>query len=224
MGETNKMSKKKKTKTQLVASAKITRTYGPFGRRVLSANGTLELVEQPEPKQGKRRKPSRYKLLKPLPDADKFREMRDQHFTDFVAGRVGNAVETIESLRDELDEWHSNMDGTGLENTEKYQQLEDAVEQLEAACSALEDQDAPEIVASLPVIVLPTTRKRRCPYSRPNQQADTLSELGAVRDTLDEFCDHKGITEETKQEVQDYVGQIDTAIDELEAVEFPGMY
>ena len=53
-----------------------------------------------------------------------------------------NLVEPIEEVRilkEELEEWMSNLQGTNLENTTKYEQLEEAVSLLEDLESGLED-------------------------------------------------------------------------------------
>ena len=51
-------------------------------------------------------------------------------------------IEEIRTLKEELEEWMSNLEGTNLENTMKYEQLEEAVSLLEELESGLEDVQA----------------------------------------------------------------------------------
>ena len=48
-------------------------------------------------------------------------------------------IEEVRILKQELEEWMSNLQGTNLENTTKYEQLEEAVSLLEDLESGLED-------------------------------------------------------------------------------------
>ena len=48
-------------------------------------------------------------------------------------------IEEVRILKEELEEWMSNLMGTNLENTTKYEQLEEAVSLLEDLESGLED-------------------------------------------------------------------------------------
>lgn len=43
---------------------------------------------------------------------------------------LSNAQSVLEELRDEIEQWKSGMEGTNLESTEKYQQLEECYEKL----------------------------------------------------------------------------------------------
>lgn len=48
-------------------------------------------------------------------------------------------IEEVRILKEELEEWMSNLQGTNLEYTTKYEQLEEAVSLLEELESGLED-------------------------------------------------------------------------------------
>jgi hypothetical protein len=47
----------------------------------------------------------------------------------------------IESLRDEIENWKSGMEGTNLESTSKYEELSECLDNLENAISSLESID-----------------------------------------------------------------------------------
>lgn len=54
---------------------------------------------------------------------------------------VENARSIVEELNEELDSWKSNLEGTNLENTNKYQMLEEACSRLEEIDDALNISD-----------------------------------------------------------------------------------
>ena len=58
---------------------------------------------------------------------------------DEVMTNLIEPIEEVRTLKEELEEWMSNLQGTNLENTTKYEQLEEAVSLLEDLESGLED-------------------------------------------------------------------------------------
>ena len=63
---------------------------------------------------------------------------------------IRSGLGTVEELRDEIDNWKTNLEGTNLENTEKYSLLEetfDTLEQshdeIESACDELDNVEFP---------------------------------------------------------------------------------
>lgn len=54
---------------------------------------------------------------------------------------IEEARSIVEELRDEIENWKSGLEGTNLENTNKYQMLEEAYDRLEDIASSLEGID-----------------------------------------------------------------------------------
>lgn len=55
-----------------------------------------------------------------------------QEIVSHFASEIENLdMGELETLRDEMTEWRDNMDGTGLENTSKFQEVSDAADTLE---------------------------------------------------------------------------------------------
>lgn len=63
---------------------------------------------------------------------------------DDLGSALEDAKSEVESLKDEIEEWKSGMEGTNLENTEKYQTLSDCYDALEEMLSRLEDIEIPD--------------------------------------------------------------------------------
>ncbi|HEY6018618.1 MAG TPA: hypothetical protein VIY48_01635 [Candidatus Paceibacterota bacterium] len=61
----------------------------------------------------------------------------DEDVENAVA-EVEEARSIVEELRDEIENWKSGLEGTNLENTNKYQMLEEAYDRLEDIISSLE--------------------------------------------------------------------------------------
>ena len=91
-------------------------------------------------------------------------------------------VGEIECLKDEIENWKSGMEGTNLENSNKYSELEECFGYLESAVSELESLSFD---------------------SEINEETDP---------------------EELKDRLQEFVDTLQASIDELENVQFPGMY
>ena len=53
--------------------------------------------------------------------------------------KIDDAISELEALHGEMQDWADNMSGTNLENTEKYQRVEEAASQLEDGISGLQD-------------------------------------------------------------------------------------
>ena len=53
--------------------------------------------------------------------------------------KVRDGIEGITELRDEIENWKSGMEGTNLENTQKYSDLGDCEDALSSAIDELEN-------------------------------------------------------------------------------------
>lgn len=147
-----------------------------------------------------------------------------------------------ESLRDEITEWRDNMDGSGLENTSKYEEVSECADGLDNVDSLddplsglLESAEKMGIKdETIEVTQYVNRRKGRGParwvrlsnessairagIERVKEEAEKkekiLQEQEEEDENLREVVDR---VEECASELEDYLG-------ELESVSFPGMY
>lgn len=77
---------------------------------------------------------------------------KDRTYADRLASAVSklrDGLGDLEGVRDDVESWKSNLEGTNLENSEKYQSLEEAHSTLEEQCeaigSALDDVEAVDL-------------------------------------------------------------------------------
>jgi len=59
------------------------------------------------------------------------------------ANRLQEAINTVEELQEEIFSWKQNMEGTNLENTSKYEQLQECEDQLQEVLDAMEYVEFP---------------------------------------------------------------------------------
>lgn len=148
----------------------------------------------------------------------------------------------VECLRDEMEEWASGMEGTGLESTQKYETITNTYEELESAYNELEQVEISEEV--LPHLEKEITFTESHKYgnrgnSRNTRCMNVCSALTAVKehvgtveqemqDKIDTDIEDEVDSPEELVDQQNEVGQMSTdiqgALDYLESVEFPGMY
>jgi protein subunit release factor A len=99
-----------------------------------------------------------------------------------------------ESLKDEIESWRDGLQGTNLENSDKYSELEECVDMLNNVVNIIQDIDC-EI------------------------EIDIKHKEGATEEEKDE-----AEKEALEAEIEERVDRIEEAINELEYVSFPGMY
>jgi len=154
---------------------------------------------------------------------------------------VGSAIEDVksevETLRDEIESWKDNLEGTGLENTGKYEQLEEAYDSLDAGSNALDSIDLEESLKGSPVIEKKIIYFEFQAYGTSNACAkinsimEALTERGEeIEEALNSLDDtDKGVIEyerltDHKTAIEDIELELQDALDNLKSVEFPGMY
>jgi len=126
-----------------------------------------------------------------------------------------DATTEVQDLIEELQSWHDGMDGTNLEYSQKYSDLEEAIDELERVASTLQDIDLPENSDGLEAQWNePKVGKRG--YSRSVRAGNIGSMLEAIADALEEEGD--------SQEYQDARSELLDASSDLGNVMFPGMY
>lgn len=179
---------------------------------------------------------------------------------DSISGALSAAVNEVRELTEEMTEWRDNMDGSGLENTEKFSMVEAAADSLESAdVDAIEelpdledDDDVPiDLDDSITVTLLQNKNKRRSNArwarlsnavsylevakgalenkhsglrSRAEDLEVTLNAMSEDHDERDALEREHDEAEERASTVEEFITEIESVIDELANVEFPGMF
>lgn len=80
--------------------------------------------------------------------ATRLQEVMDnlqKEIEDAIETAKSTAVDGINELKDEIDNWKSGLEGTNLENSSKFSELEDCVSALEDLESEVDSLDASNI-------------------------------------------------------------------------------
>ena len=215
-----------------VGIIKLKNAYDGYVLHVLG--GRLERLDQE--RTGKRRPAAKYKVKAAMPDADEYARLKHQKFTTDVDAACDEAASEIESLAGEMRDWYDNM-GENLQQSDKGSRLEEAADALES----IEVPDRPEVAGHISFVHLPSL-DASSRGKRASEAADQLrSSAEAVRDFIGENQPEEGEnTDETTMtftendekvevkvdwsELESFADDCETAADDLEAVEFPGMY
>ena len=158
----------------------------------------------------------------------KYKQVREK-FT------VGEGLDTseIESLRDEMQEWVDNMGGTALENTGKYQMAEEAVSTLDGvdevnfddlweAVANSEHLDVEGLKAFNYEVTLFKVRSKRQYPSRAHRLSNSVSMINGALEALSSFLEQ--YPEDEVGEIRKAIEEIESQVQDLDGVEFPGMY
>lgn len=142
-----------------------------------------------------------------------------------VINAAEDAKGILEGLRDELQEWYDNLP-ENFQNGDKGQALEEAIGNLDSAIDSI--NDAPEEAVDVQTFTAPPMCTKRRP-SRADRRDDACALLSAVVDEVGMYCNklkekHDEKDEEKISTLEEWVSELESAKDEAEAVEFPGMY
>ena len=185
---------------------------------------------------------------------------------------LDDAKGEVESLKDELEEWRDNMEGAGMENVPKFEEVSEAADLLDSAFDRLDEVQTdlvdklwPEPEDGWKDGEEPTTEGtewRARSMSRSARMGNAASLMNTLKEAVEarleelreehsdredvvmeslmeergvdtlshddpELADalHKEVPEnELLEEVEQLVSEIDQAVDEMECVDFPGMF
>jgi hypothetical protein len=137
----------------------------------------------------------------------------------------------IVCLAEEIDEWASNMEDGNLGETEKCQTLRETADTL-GNYEAPNLEDIPGFLLDVEITVteMVNRNKRRSP-SRAWRMSNAVAIIRAAQENLQEYIDNLPSNDDlsdSEQEARDLreeaISLIATELDEVEHVEFPGMF
>ena len=154
---------------------------------------------------------------------------------------VADGLDTseIEELKDEMEIWRSNMDGTALENTQKYQDVSQAEDELgkvdeirfDEIWSALGDLDGLDEETLGKIEYQCSQLKVRSKRQYPSRATRLSNACAMIEGALEALKNHLeglelGDLEEPGRisEATNLIDDILNIINDFDGVEFPGMY
>jgi hypothetical protein len=220
-------------------SLTIMKLTGAFGRYAVPVLRGQDYIEDAERKRGA---PRRFKVLKDLPDLEAFAKLQAARYTTTLASLVDEARGEAESLRDECQEWYDNLP-EAFQQGDKGSQLEEAVSNLEnISVDDLATELGEMSVVYLPSLECDSRRDRAseaaCKFravaeelrelatkieEQQNAEDDEEDNEEAGEEEADEDEEEKKL-EGDPVEINQIADDLENAADELDNVEFPGMY
>lgn len=178
----------------------------------------------------------RFKILKALPSDAELAIMRDKNYRVDGASVVDGAFNVFQELRDEIQDWWDNLP-ENFQNGDKGDSLQECISSLEQFadnspdCSILETHN-------ISVLSFPSNES-----SRSDRCSNAASDLRLICDEIDEKIEVLKKEQESKNEdavkndasldtsaedsinsLEELKNELESAADEAESMEFPGMY
>lgn len=230
-----KSSRRRKFKSKLTPStgdvitvAKVHALFDRYAVQVLIGD-YLDNAPAP-PSEGKRRVRHNYRVKKILPSKEHYEELKQIKYARTLQELVGEAFSEADSLKDELQDWYDNLPES-FQSGEKGDRLNDAIGYLEQ----LSEPVVPTWTEDAKILYLPSLAKKQ---SRADRAAEAVGKLNVVIEKLEELIAERAAvrdlatTKEKKaealdrevDELEDLRHDLETAVSDLESVEFPSMY
>lgn len=161
----------------------------------------------------------------------------EQRQTSLTAA-IGDAYSELQSLRDEMREWADNLENGNLGHTDRGQRVAEAADALD---NVADDEPEMELGEFDPQITYAEqiNRRKGKPASRSVRCSNASSMLGAViealeteMEKLEEGEDDVDLKEEAegddkddpKEKLEELRDHLQNTVDEIDGIEFPGMY
>lgn len=135
---------------------------------------------------------------------------------------VEDAFSALEELGSECREVVDNTGDSGLSQTQRIQTFDETASTLEG----LSAPDVPECVAELEIRYSDSVpkSKRRSP-SRAARCANACAVLAAAAEAAQQWLDDEANAEhDDRDEVEQFISDLESAVGEAEGCEFPGLY
>ena len=132
---------------------------------------------------------------------------------------LSQAFGELISLQEEMDEWASNLESSNLASTSKCESARQAADDLQS----IDEIEFPTELAAYAdksiTVYESVPKSRRRSASRAVRRDNAVACLQAVIDSLTDLEN-----KDDKESADDFIQQLQDAIDYAEPVEFPGMY
>lgn len=234
---------KKKPNTQavpargtVITKIKLRNMYDRWWGEVPEVRDAIESLPR------ERKKVQKYKVTGTLPTPADYTDLRDKALTRTVSDLCSAAFGELTSLAEEMGELRDSLE-ENFSSTNRYEMADNACSELEN----IDEADVPETVfvdgediqiglGDLPLVYLPNLDAD----SRPRRCSEAIDILQAVIDFVRDFEEDGLYNNEEevaapgaymynedgglREEITEWLDELEDAIDRAESVEFPGMF
>lgn len=194
----------KLTVGSVITPLSLTKEYDGYASQLLG-----KYLQTQDRKRGQRRK---YSIVAPLPTKEEYEAIKKKRFTITVESLVSDAFADLQSLGDDLNDAVDNLP-ENLQNSEKAEQKREAAD----ACHNVSEIEVPNSLKDVEILHLPGLDLD----SRSDQASEAASKLRSVIAYLEDFIDQEE-DKEKKSEADDLMTELESAADDIEAIEFVG--
>ncbi len=162
-----------------------------------------------------------YRLLRALPVKEDFDAEIQDHYTRTITTWLDVVEEELNELKEEIEEWRGNMQGTNLESTDKYQEVEEAEDALVCTLDTFKPKlatDNPKL-RDINVAVSPKQLciscchrrkfKRNGRYWRAQEVCNILAEIGTALRAETDIGAQGILVADMLRKVHEELGEVD---------------
>ena len=124
-----------------------------------------------------------------------------------LSGALEGGISDISELKDEMDEWKSNLESNNMEHLPKYDEVGEAYNALETATEALEGLEVPEFLQDLEANHTRDTRTSA--NSRAGRLDNALRALTAAQDAAQAWLNEHEALEVTETDDPDELADLE---------------
>ncbi len=188
----------------------LNKQYGANCLDVLLSNSSRCLEEIPGQAKGHRK----FRVLSPLPSKEEYQKLHTSRYTFEVEGLVGDATSIVEELADEMQSWFDNLTDN-LQQTDRGQRVGEAAD----ALSSIYIPDLPIDTMEMSVVFVPGKGT-----SRADRAAEAADMLITAANEIESCLKSNVVNPEDRDQLEELVGEYQSIADELQSIDFPGMY
>lgn len=212
---------------EILTARKLKAMYDARFAAVL--HGYLQLLED-ENEDRPRRAQAKYKVVKPLPSKEEYDRLRAEHYTVSIQDLISDANSQVEELAGEMRSWYDNLP-ENLQSGERGERVGEAADTLEG----ISQPDVPKQMEELAqkaedegdeqgikTVYYPGTNVS----SRADRAAEAAGMYRAAAEAVREFVEDAKVDDPEFDggDLESFADECESAADELEGVEFPGMF
>jgi len=159
-----------------------------------------------------------FKVVEALPEKDEYLQLKERHFTSTIEALVDEAFEVVDELQGELQEAYDNMP-VGLQGGAAGEARLEAAGQLESISG--DAPTLPDSVSAIRLVHYPALRQS----SRGDRAYEAAAKLKAASHEIQKYINSGlKLKKAAVAELEECLQQLESQADEIEGVEFPGMF
>ena len=208
-------------KGQVVSIMKLRNAYDAYVLQVIGEffsrqEGKRIATKTKKGRNTTRRAAATFKVVKTPPDKAEYDRLKREKYTTTIGELISDAYSEVESLAGEVRDWYDNLPES-FQSGDKGDRLSEAADALE---NISDSTDLPQPVSDYKVVYYPSLDSS----SRADRASDAAAMLRAAVEGIDDYIEDQGEKFKDDDGLEGTKGELENHADEIEGVEFPGMF